>query len=68
MKSSPAMPPPVDTKVTEKTEKLEKQVEQEKQKMIDTKKKGKAGTILTSGMGVTEEAETGKTMLGGVLQ
>ena len=66
MKSAPAMPPPVDTSVIERTEQKEAALEAEKTKMLATKKKGKAGTILTSGMGVTEDAEIGQTMLGGV--
>jgi len=33
--------------------------------MLGSKKKGMYGTILTSGEGVTEEANTEKTVLGG---
>ena len=67
MKSSPAMPPPVDTTVTDRTEEKEAALAEEKSKMLATRKKGQYGTILTSGMGVDEEAETKKTMLGGTL-
>jgi len=67
MKSSPAMPPEVDTSVTDRTAEKEAAVAEEKAKMLSTKKKGQYGTILTSGMGVDEEAETKKTMLGGTI-
>ena len=66
MKSAPAMPPPVDTSVTDKTAEKEAALEAEKTKMLGSKKTGMAGTVLTSGMGVQEEAEIGQTMLGGV--
>lgn len=67
MKSSPQMPPPVDTSVTDRTAEKEAALEAEKQKMLSAKRKGQYGTILTSGMGVDEEAETKKTMLGGTV-
>lgn len=67
MKSSPAMPPPVDTSVTDRTAEKEAAVADEKKKMLAVKKAGAGSTILTSGMGVDEEAETKKTMLGGTL-
>ena len=66
MKKSPAMPPPVDTSVVERTEKKEAALEAEKAKMLGAKKQGMYGTVLTSGMGDTSDAEVGKTMLGGV--
>jgi len=64
MKSSPAMPPPVDTSIVDRTNEKEAALEKEKQKMLSGKKKGMAGTVLTSGMGVEEEANTGNTLLG----
>lgn len=64
-KSQPQMPPPIDTSVTDKTEKAEAKVAAEKEKMLGMKKKGQYGTILTSGIGVEEEATTSKTVLGG---
>jgi len=67
MKSSPQMPPPVDTEVTDRTAEKEAALAEEKAKMLSTKKKGQYGTILTSGLGVDEEAETKKTMLGGTI-
>tara|TARA_R110000744_G_scaffold18280_2_gene49197 strand:+ start:1285 stop:1491 length:207 start_codon:yes stop_codon:yes gene_type:complete len=68
MKSSPQMPPPVDTAITEKTDKAEAALEKEKKRLLDGKSKGMAGTILTSGMGVEEEANTGTSLLGGTLE
>ena len=37
----------------------------EKQKSLQIGRMGRAGTILTGGEGVTEEASVGKTILGG---
>jgi hypothetical protein len=65
MKSAPQMPPPVDPIVTDKTAEAEAKLSAEKEKMLGSKKKGMYGTILTSGEGVTEEANTEKTVLGG---
>ena len=65
-KSAPAMPPPIDTSVMDRTKEKEAALEAEKQKMLSSKKTGMAGTVLTSGMGDTSDAEIGKTMLGGV--
>lgn len=65
MKSAPQMPPPIDTSITDKTAEAEAKVAAEKQKMLGMKKKGQYGTILTSGTGVEEEANTSKTVLGG---
>ena len=66
MKSQPQMPPPVvDPEITNKTAEKEAALEKEKNRLIGGKSKGMAGTILTSGLGVTEEVNTGKTMLGG---
>ena len=67
MKSSPQMPPPIDKSVIDRTAEKEAKLEVEKNKMLATKKKGQYGTVLTSGMGVEEEANTGKTALGGTL-
>ena len=63
-KAMPQMPPPMDD-VTDKTAEAEAKVEAERQKAIGTKRKGQYGTILTGGQGVTEEATTNKTLLGG---
>ncbi len=68
MKSSPAMPPPVDNSMVEETKKKEAALAEEKAKMLSSKKGGMYGTVLTSGMGVEEEATTGKTMLGGTFK
>ena len=68
MKSAPSMPPPVDSEMIESTKKKEASLAAEKAKMLASKKGGMYGTVLTSGMGVEEEATTGKTMLGGTLK
>ena len=62
--SAPQMPPPM-TDVTDKTAEEEAKLAAEKQRMIDTKKKGQYATILTSGEGLDEPVETKKTTLGG---
>ena len=67
MKRAPQMPPPVEKSVIDRTAEKEAKLEKEKGKMLATKKKGQYGTVLTSGMGVDEEANTGKTALGGTL-
>ena len=64
-KSQPQMPPPVDQSVYDKTSEAEAQAAAEKEKMLGSKKKGMYGTILTSGEGLEDEAETSKTVLGG---
>lgn len=65
MKSAPQMPPPIEQTVVDKTAEAEAKLSAEKEKMLGSKKKGMYGTILTSGEGVTEEANTEKTVLGG---
>ena len=64
-KSQPQMPPPVDQSVYDRTDKAEAEAAAEKDKLLGNHKKGMYGTILTSGEGVEEEAETSKTVLGG---
>ena len=64
MKSQPQMPPPM-TDVIDKTAEEEARLAAEKQRMLDTKKKGQYATILTSGEGLDEPVDTKKTTLGG---
>jgi hypothetical protein len=64
-KSQPQMPPPVEQSVYDRTDQAEAEAAKEKEKMLGTKKKGMYGTILTSGEGVEDDAETSKTVLGG---
>jgi len=63
---APAMPspPPVDTSVQDKMDASEAKLAAEKKKAIGLRKKGMGGTIMTSGEGVTEEVQTGKSVLG----
>ena len=65
MKPKIPEPPPVDTTLEAKRREEEAKLEAEKQKALQTRKAGRAGTILTGGQGVTEEASVGKTILGG---
>ena len=60
------MPPPpaVDPEVAKKEAESTVKLEAEKKKAIGLRKKGMGGTILTSGEGVTEEVQTGKSVLG----
>ena len=59
------MPPPpaVDPEVAAKEAESEAKLAAEKKKAISSRMKGRGGTILTGGEGVTEEAQTGKSIL-----
>ena len=61
----PKMPPPpaVDPEVATKEAESAAKLEAEKKKAIGLRKKGMGETIMTSGQGVTEEAQTGKSIL-----
>ena len=61
MKPKMPKPPPVIDTSGESAARLEK----EKQRALQIASRGRAGTILTGGQGVTEEASVGKTILGG---
>ncbi len=63
-KAQPQMPPPM-ADVTDKTAEEEAKLAAEKQRMLDSKKKGQYATILTSGEGLDEPVDTKKTTLGG---
>ena len=62
---APAMPqpPPVDTSVQDKMDASEAKLAAEKKKAISNRMKGRGGTIMTGGEGVTEEANTMATSL-----
>ena len=62
---APAMPqpPPVDTSVQDKMDASEAKLAAEKKKAISNRMKGRGGTIMTGGEGVTEEANTVATSL-----
>tara|TARA_R100001163_G_C5061322_1_gene198222 strand:+ start:656 stop:871 length:216 start_codon:yes stop_codon:yes gene_type:complete len=66
-KTPPAMqmPPPTDPAVDDRVAESEAKLEEERRAMIRTKSQGQMGTLLTSGQGVTEEAPTSRTILGG---
>lgn len=65
-KSAPvAMPPAVDTSVQDKLDTSEAKLAAETSKAMSLKKKGQYGTILTSGKGIEEEADTSTSLLGG---
>ena len=64
-KSMPQMPPPTDPVVDDKVAESEAKLEAERQAMIRTKSQGRMGTLLTGGQGITDEAPTSKTILGG---
>ena len=65
MKPKIEMPPAVDPEIIKKEKETEKKLKAEKDKMIALGSSGNYGTILTSGSGVEDEAETSQTMLGG---
>ena len=57
------LPPPVDPEVATKEAESKAKLEAEKKKAISNRMKGRGGTILTSGQGVEEEANTAATSL-----
>ena len=65
MKPKVQMPPPIDPDVVAKKKESELKLEKDKKKMTQLASSGRYGTILTGGAGVTEEAETSATLLGG---
>lgn len=56
-------PPPIDTSVQDKMDASEAKLAAEKKKAISMKMKGRGGTIMTDGQGITEEANTVSTSL-----
>ena len=59
------MPPPpaVDPEVAAKEAASKAKLEAEKKKATSMRMKGRGGTIMTGGEGVTEEAQIGKSIL-----
>ena len=59
------MPPPpaVDPEVAAKEAESEAKLAAEKKKATSMRMKGRGGTIMTGGEGVTEEAQIGKSIL-----
>ena len=59
------MPPPpgIDPEVAAKEAASKAKLEAEKKKATSVRMKGRGGTIMTSGTGVTDEAQTGKSIL-----
>jgi hypothetical protein len=66
MKPKVQMPPPIDPEIKAKEKAAEEKLGKEKKKMTQLASTGRYGTILTGGAGVTEEAETSATLLGGI--
>ena len=65
-KKAPSVPPPppVDTSIQDKAREEEAKVAAEKEKMVRTKRTGRYGTILTSGKGLEEEADSARSTMG----
>tara|TARA_R100001082_G_C4342462_1_gene150775 strand:+ start:540 stop:761 length:222 start_codon:yes stop_codon:yes gene_type:complete len=57
--------PPVDQTLAQQEREASEKLEKEKQQSLAVSKRGRLGTLLTTGQGVTEEARTAKTILGG---
>ena len=66
MKPKVQMPPPIDPDVVAKKKESELKLEKDKKKLTQLASLGQYGTIMTGGAGVTEEAETSATLLGGI--
>ena len=64
-KPQPQMPPAVDTSVQDKLDASEAKLARETSKAMGVKKKGQYGTILTTGKGLEDEADTSGSLLGG---
>tara|TARA_R100000734_G_C3296335_1_gene87467 strand:- start:80 stop:301 length:222 start_codon:yes stop_codon:yes gene_type:complete len=63
---APKVPvPKVDPEIAERERLAEEKLEAEKNRTLSIASKGRRSTLLTSGQGVTEEARTAKTILGG---
>ena len=56
-------PPPVDTSVQDKMAASEAKLAAEKKKATSLRMKGRSGTVMTGGEGVTGEAAIGKSIL-----
>ena len=61
----PKLPPGPDAELLERERAAEAMAQQERQRLISGKQMGYMSTILTGGTGVQEEANVGKTLLGG---
>ena len=59
------LPPGPDAELLEKERAAEAKAAEERQRLISGKQMGYMSTILTGGTGVEEEANVGKTLLGG---
>jgi len=66
MKPKVEMPPAIDPEIVKKEKAAEEKLGKEKKKMTQLASSGQYGTIMTGGAGVTEEAETSATLLGGI--
>lgn len=66
MKPKVQMPPPIDPEIKAKELAAEEKLGKEKKKLTKLASSGQYGTIMTGGAGVTEEAETSATLLGGI--
>ena len=63
MKYEMPPPPAVDPEVAAKEAASEAKLAAEKKKAISNRMKGRGGTIMTDGQGITEEANTAATSL-----
>tara|TARA_R100000152_G_C6777537_1_gene207465 strand:- start:1836 stop:2081 length:246 start_codon:yes stop_codon:yes gene_type:complete len=61
----PKLPAGPDAELLERERAAEAMAQQERQRLISGKQMGYMSTILTGGTGVEEEANVGKTLLGG---
>jgi hypothetical protein len=57
-------PPPIDTSLREREAAATAKLEREKKRFLSVGQMGMGSTVLTGGRGITDEAETGRTLLG----
>lgn len=55
----------IDTSLSDREAAAEAKLKKEKQRLLTAGRMGMGSTILTSGQGLKDEAETGRTLLGG---
>ena len=58
-------PPPIDTSLRDREAASEAKLAKAKQRALSSGRMGMSSTILTGGQGVTDDAPTSKTILGG---
>ncbi len=59
-------PPEIDMSLVNREAAAQAKLDKEKKRALSSGRMGMGSTILTTGQGVTDEANTGRTLLGGM--